>query len=181
MAIHDRHEDRAMPKPLASHLASRDDSEHPILEVDLVDEFTRRIDFDHRSLPITRSAYDARMADPNDISTLTEESRDLLDDAISLRRSLHEWPELGNHLPRTRDEVLAALEGLPLGLTLHETTSGIVAALEGDHPGPTMLLRGAGQHRGVRVVATRVHGVLDARTEFDPGVLGHGKRVHVAA
>jgi hippurate hydrolase len=142
MAIHDRHEDRAMPKPLASHLASRDDSEHPILEVDLVDEFTRRIDFDHRSLPITRSAYDARMADPNDISTLTEESRDLLDDAISLRRSLHEWPELGNHLPRTRDEVLAALEGLPLGLTLHETTSGIVAALEGDHPGPTMLLRG---------------------------------------
>jgi hippurate hydrolase len=55
---------------------------------------------------------------------------------------LHEWPELGNHLPRTRDEVLAALEGLPLGLTLHETTSGIVAALEGDHPGPTMLLRG---------------------------------------
>ncbi len=142
MAIHDRNEDRAMPKPLASHLASRDDSEHPILEVDLVDEFTRRIDFDHRSLPITRSAYDARMAEPNDISTLTEESRDLLDDAISLRRSLHEWPELGNHLPRTRDEVLAALEGLPLGLTLHETTSGIVAALEGDHPGPTMLLRG---------------------------------------
>lgn len=79
---------------------------------------------------------------PNDISTLTDESRDLLDDAVRLRRSLHEWPELGNHLPRTRDEVLAALEGLPLGITLHETTSGIVAALEGDHPGPTVLLRG---------------------------------------
>ena len=82
------------------------------------------------------------MPDPNDISTLTLESRDLLDDAITLRRSLHEWPELGNHLPRTRDEVLAALEGLPLGITLHQTTSGIVASLEGDHPGPTMLLHG---------------------------------------
>ena len=82
------------------------------------------------------------MADPADISTLTEESRDLFDDAVRLRRSLHEWPEIGNHLPRTRDEVLASLEGLPLDIRLHETTSGIVALLEGDHPGPTMLLRG---------------------------------------
>ena len=80
------------------------------------------------------------MADPTDISTLTEESLDLLDGAIALRRRLHEWPELGNHLPKTREEVLAALEGLPLGIKLHETTSGIVASLEGTRPGPTMLL-----------------------------------------
>ena len=82
------------------------------------------------------------MANPTDISTLAEESLDLLDDTIALRRRLHEWPELGNHLPKTREEVLAALEGLPLGITLHETTSGIVASLEGNKPGPTMLLRG---------------------------------------
>ena len=82
------------------------------------------------------------MANPTDISTLAEESLDLLDDTIALRRRLHEWPELGNYLPKTRDEVLAALEGLPLGITLHETTSGIVASLEGNKPGPTMLLRG---------------------------------------
>lgn len=82
------------------------------------------------------------MANPTDISTLAEESLDLLDDTIALRRRLHEWPELGNHLPKTREEVLTALEGLPLGITLHETTSGIVASLEGNKPGPTMLLRG---------------------------------------
>ena len=82
------------------------------------------------------------MADPTDISTLTAESLDLLDDTIALRRRLHEWPELGNHLPKTREEVLAALEGLPLGIKLHETTSGIVASLEGTRPGPTVLLRG---------------------------------------
>jgi len=82
------------------------------------------------------------MTDLADISTLKEEALDLLDDAVRLRRSLHEWPEIGNHLPRTRDEVLAALEGLPLDITLHETTSGIAAILEGDRPGPTMLLRG---------------------------------------
>ena len=49
------------------------------------------------------------MANPADISTLAEESLDLLDDTIALRRRLHEWPELGNHLPKTREEVLAAL------------------------------------------------------------------------
>lgn len=77
-----------------------------------------------------------------DYAVLNDEARDLLDDAIALRRRLHEWPELGNHLPRTRDEVLSSIEGLGLDITLHETTSGIVASLEGDHPGPTVLLRG---------------------------------------
>ncbi|MEM1335595.1 MAG: M20 family metallopeptidase [Actinomycetota bacterium] len=61
---------------------------------------------------------------------------------IDLRRELHRWPELGNHLPRTRDTVLEAIDDLPLDVTLHESTSGIVGLLEGDHPGPTMLLRG---------------------------------------
>ena len=90
----------------------------------------------------TPAIYHSPMTDLADISTLTEEARDLLDDAVKLRRSLHEWPEIGNHLPRTRDAVLESLEGLPLDITLHETTSGIVALLEGDQPGPTMLLRG---------------------------------------
>ncbi len=82
------------------------------------------------------------MSDAFDPTDLNEQARDLLDDAIAMRRRLHEWPELGNDLPRTREEVLASLEGLPLDITLHETTSGIVAALEGAHPGPTILLRG---------------------------------------
>ncbi len=82
------------------------------------------------------------MADPTDLSTLPDESRDLLDDVVALRRTLHQWPELGNDLPVTREQVLAALEGLPLDITLHETTSGIAAVLEGGRPGPTILLRG---------------------------------------
>ncbi len=74
--------------------------------------------------------------------TLRDEARDLLDGMVSLRRTLHQWPEIGNDLPVTRGEVLGALEGLPLGITLHETTSGIAALLEGGKPGPTVLLRG---------------------------------------
>ncbi len=76
------------------------------------------------------------------VDEVREHSRDLLDDAVALRRALHERPELGNHLPITRERVLESLEGLPLTITEHESTSGIAATLEGSTPGPTILLRG---------------------------------------
>lgn len=66
----------------------------------------------------------------------------MLDDARSVRRDLHRWPEVGLDLPKTRDRVLEALDGLPLDITLHKTTSGIAALLTGDKPGPTVMLRG---------------------------------------
>ncbi|MEO6125566.1 MAG: M20 family metallopeptidase [Ilumatobacteraceae bacterium] len=73
---------------------------------------------------------------------LLAEAKDYLSGAVDLRRRLHQWPETGNHLPITRDAVLAELEGLPLDISLHETTSGIGAMLTGHNPGPTILLRG---------------------------------------
>ena len=75
-------------------------------------------------------------------NTLLTSARDLLPEIVELRRSLHRRPEIGNDLPATRETVLAALEGLPLELHLHETTSGIVAVLEGGLPGPAIVLRG---------------------------------------
>jgi amidohydrolase len=76
------------------------------------------------------------------LDSLREEAQELLPDMVALRRTLHEWPELGNDLPITREQVLGALDGLPLGITTHETTSGIAALLDGGRPGPTVLLRG---------------------------------------
>ena len=76
------------------------------------------------------------------LDSLRDEALDLQDRTVSLRRRLHQHPELGNELPATRDMVLESLEGLPLDVTLHETTSGIAALLTGGRPGPTMLLRG---------------------------------------
>jgi hippurate hydrolase len=66
----------------------------------------------------------------------------LLDDAIDLRRRLHQQPELGLDLPRTQAAVLEALDGLPVTTTTGTTTSSVVAVLDGDRPGPTVLLRG---------------------------------------
>ena len=77
-----------------------------------------------------------------ELDTLRDGAHDLLSDIVGLRRALHEWPEIGNDLPITREKVLEALDGLPLDVTLHETTSGIAALLEGGKPGPTVLLRG---------------------------------------
>ena len=89
----------------------------------------------------TLTADDARDQHGNPAGIL-EQAQDLMGDIVELRRELHRWPEIGNHLPKTREAVLAALEGLPLDITLHETTSGIAAMLTGDQPGDTVLIRG---------------------------------------
>jgi hippurate hydrolase len=69
-------------------------------------------------------------------------SRSLLHDAVELRRRLHRAPELGLQLPGTQAAILEALDGLPLSVTTGTTTSSVVAVLDGEEPGPTVLLRG---------------------------------------
>lgn len=76
------------------------------------------------------------------IDTIRGEALELQDATVAMRRALHERPELGNELPITREAVLESLEGLPLDITLHETTSGVAGLLTGAQPGPTILLRG---------------------------------------
>jgi amidohydrolase len=77
-----------------------------------------------------------------EIHTLLEEAAEVQERTTALRHHLHRHPELGNHLPLTRDAVLAEIEDLPLEVTLHETTSGVAAMLTGSKPGPTVMLRG---------------------------------------
>ena len=76
------------------------------------------------------------------LDAVHEAARGVFEPAVAMRHRLHRHPELGNELPRTREVVLEAIEGLPLDVTLHETTSGVSALLTGDRPGPTVLLRG---------------------------------------
>ena len=71
-----------------------------------------------------------------------EEAEAQLDDAVDLRRRIHEQPELGNELPGTQAMVLEALDGLPLTVTTGASVSSVIAVLDGDEPGPTVLLRG---------------------------------------
>ena len=59
-----------------------------------------------------------------------------------LRRAIHAEPEIGLELPRTQEKVLAALDGLPLEITVGEALSSVTAVLRGARPGGTILLRG---------------------------------------
>jgi amidohydrolase len=69
---------------------------------------------------------------------------------VALRRELHREPELGLQLPRTQERVLAALDGLPLEISLGSGLTSVTAVLRGTGgaaPGgtaerPAVLLRG---------------------------------------
>lgn len=76
------------------------------------------------------------------VTDLLAKAREMTPFAIEMRRRLHRYPEIGNHLPETRARVLEALDGAPLEINLHEGTSGIVAVLRGGRPGPAIILRG---------------------------------------
>ena len=73
---------------------------------------------------------------------LLDEAGAQLDDVVALRRRIHLHPELGLDLPRTQAAVLEALDGLPLTVHTGSATTSVVAVLDGDEPGPTVLLRG---------------------------------------
>ncbi|MEQ0557515.1 M20 family metallopeptidase [Amycolatopsis sp. NEAU-NG30] len=74
--------------------------------------------------------------------TLRSDAAALLDDLVALRRDLHRIPEIGLHLPRTQERVLAALDGLDLEISLGKNLSSVTAVLRGGKPGGTVLLRG---------------------------------------
>ena len=75
-------------------------------------------------------------------SDLRSHAQSLQGDTVELRRRIHREPEVGLDLPRTRQAVLDALDGLPLDIHLHTKTSGIVAVLGHELPGPGFVLRG---------------------------------------
>jgi amidohydrolase len=73
---------------------------------------------------------------------LRDDAKALNDDLVTLRRELHQIPEIGLQLPRTQERVLAALDGLPLEVSTGTTTTSVTAVLRGARPGPVILLRG---------------------------------------
>lgn len=109
------------------------------------------------------------------IDSVREHAAEHLDRAVAMRRTLHQWPEIGNELPITRDTVLDEIEDLPLDVTLHETTSGIAALLEGGKPGPTILLRG-----DMDALEMPEHTGLDFESKVDGCMHACGHDTHTA-
>jgi amidohydrolase len=91
----------------------------------------------HRQSPAKTSVSDP---DPR-FAGLLEGARVLQPRTVALRRSVHRRPETGLALPLTQAAVLRALNGLPLRVSTGDGLSSVVAVLDGDRPGPTVLLR----------------------------------------
>lgn len=77
-----------------------------------------------------------------DLSTWIEGAKALLPNAVTLRRKIHAFPELGNFLPVTSRTVKEALAGLDLTYEEGPSSSGFIATLKGPGQGRTVLLRG---------------------------------------
>jgi amidohydrolase len=75
-----------------------------------------------------------------DMNKFMEQAQAIKDEIISFRRTIHENPEVGEHLPKTTAFVMDKLR--ELGYDPKEICdSGIVATIEGSKPGKTFMLR----------------------------------------
>jgi hippurate hydrolase len=79
---------------------------------------------------------------------VTEDAAAIAGELAHLRRAIHAEPEIGLHLPLTQEKIVAALDGLPLEVTLGSALSSVTAVLRGgavkgtgEAGGPVVLLR----------------------------------------
>src|SRR3954469_19762424 len=101
--------------------------------------------------------------------TVLDDARTMSDDLVQLRHRLHQRPELGLELPWTQEQVLAAIDGLPLEVSTGADVSSVTAVLRGGAGG------GGGAGDGGRAVLLR--GDMDAlpvreRTGLDYAATG---------
>src|SRR5258708_35520401 len=74
---------------------------------------------------------------------VTEDATAIAGELTHLRRAIHAEPEVGLQLPLTQQKILAALDGLPLEVTLGSALTWVTAVLRGGGGGgPAGLLRG---------------------------------------
>ena len=70
-----------------------------------------------------------------------EECKKLQEELISMRRELHQIPEVGDVLPKTREYVEGKLKEYGIPFTENSHDSGLIAVIKGGKPGKTVALR----------------------------------------
>ena len=78
----------------------------------------------------------------DDLSIWLDGAKALLPGAVTLRRRVHEHPELGLFLPETVKAVRESLEGLDVTIEEGPSSSGLMVTLKGPSQGRTIVLRG---------------------------------------
>jgi hippurate hydrolase len=101
------------------------------------------------------------------VSNFLSEARDIQDDLATIRRNIHQEPEIGLDLPKTQAKIVAALEGLGLEVTTGKSLSSVIAVLRGNNTGKTVLLRADSDALPVTELAdvpfkSQIHGAMHA-------------------
>ncbi len=110
--------------------------------------------------------------------TTLRAARRMRDGLVTLRHELHADPEIGLELPRTRQKVLDALDGLPLEIRQGSSCTSVTAVLRGTHSdddAPVVLLR-------ADMDALPVHEEIDVAYRFRTDGVMHacGHDLHTA-
>ena len=75
-----------------------------------------------------------------DYRALAKEAAQYKDVLSEIRRDLHQIPEFGLELPKTQERILQSVHGLGT-IVLGKKLNSIALLIEGENPGPTVLLR----------------------------------------
>jgi hippurate hydrolase len=75
------------------------------------------------------------------VSNFLAEAKEIQNDLVTLRRQIHQEPEIGLDLPKTQAKIVAALDGLGLEVTTGKGLSAVTAVLRGSKSNKTVLLR----------------------------------------
>jgi amidohydrolase len=75
------------------------------------------------------------------LNKIRTRSQAIIGELIEIRRDLHCYPELSNREFRTSEKVAAFLRELGIPIQTGVAKTGVVALLEGMHPGPTVAVR----------------------------------------
>ena len=70
-----------------------------------------------------------------------EQCKNLQEELVTMRRELHQIPEIGGNLPVTKSYVVGKLQEMGIPFVENQTDSGLVAVIQGAKPGKTIALR----------------------------------------
>ncbi len=73
--------------------------------------------------------------------SLWKECKGFQEEIVKTRRDLHQIPELGGDLPKTKKYVIGKLKEFGIPYTENKSDDGIIANIEGGKPGKTIALR----------------------------------------
>ena len=109
------------------------------------------------------------------MSNFLAEAQEIQNDLATIRRHIHQEPEIGLDLPKTQAKIVAALEGLGLEVSTGKSLTSVTAVLRGAKSEKTVLLRADMDALPVTELAD-----LPFKSNIDGAMHACGHDLHVA-